>query len=530
MKHILTFDFDLVCLIFLVYSTTTAMAPQTRSALRDKTIQNTPKPASPKPKPKARKKGKAKIAVSKPKRTPKLTENLDENQDENENENRGENYDENHDENQDENAHDSDAENSNVPVRRNVGEPLGKPLKPTHKVFQDITDRFVAPASPSPLELTPSRHTPRPPLRTLGRPRRKPKIPTIAVKPTPRKVIPSSLPPSSPPSASSRPTFDIKAPVFGNPFDDDDEVDPLQNSDFGTDLPPLASPRLAPTPPPYNDNPSSDPFGFLALEKKLKAQREASTHPIQSNPETINTSSSHELPVFAAHAPASPPKRTSSSSPPLILTPTQNGRKRAKRKWSSIDPNSNRSSMPSSPSPMKRRQNPETEAEVEDEVEEVIDEDDGEDETETEAKEQKRPAKKPRGSGDPVDPIGLAKSLTALLPKRPNARAKGGRKKKVVESDSDEEDEDVKPKRKGKGKGKAVYKGKGKGKANAMDMDEDMDDEEKEVCISLISRKDIVFTELLRRNGLKQGKHVGNISRSWKATLLQRRMFTLFEV
>ncbi|KAJ7222272.1 hypothetical protein GGX14DRAFT_428361 [Mycena pura] len=116
--------------------------------------------------------------------------------------------------------------------------------------LQDITARFVSPNPPTP----------------AARPRRKPKIPggALGVKLRLRTaattsranatIFPSSLPPSSPPFASSS----MRGPPV---FNSEDEV--AREMYAGEDN--CAPARL------------SDPFGFFAVEVKLKAARAA--HP-----------------------------------------------------------------------------------------------------------------------------------------------------------------------------------------------------------------------------------------------------------
>ncbi|KAJ7222263.1 hypothetical protein GGX14DRAFT_428345 [Mycena pura] len=140
---------------------------------------------------------------------------------------------------------------------------------PCTRPLQDITARFVSPNPPTP----------------AARPRRKPKTPggalgaklrlRIAATTTTSRanatIFPSSLPPSSPPFASSSmrgpPVFNSEDEVAREMYAGDDDV----RSDFGSQLPSDVDAE--------NRAPArlSDPFGFFAVEVKLKAARAA--HP-----------------------------------------------------------------------------------------------------------------------------------------------------------------------------------------------------------------------------------------------------------
>ncbi|KAJ7047869.1 hypothetical protein C8F04DRAFT_1060325 [Mycena alexandri] len=135
---------------------------------------------------------------------------------------------------------------------------MPNPSSTSHKrPFQDITDRFIS--SP--------------------RPKRKPKIPSGALGEKLRlrviettKPFPSSLPPSSPPlyssSSNGLPLLnsedEVVQEVHDEPFFGRDDFGSMLPSDENVD-------DDAENRPPEN---LSDPFGFFAVERKLKAERE----------------------------------------------------------------------------------------------------------------------------------------------------------------------------------------------------------------------------------------------------------------
>ncbi|KAJ7807830.1 hypothetical protein B0H14DRAFT_3881740 [Mycena olivaceomarginata] len=125
--------------------------------------------------------------------------------------------------------------------------------------FQDITDRFISP-----------------------RPKRKPKLPggafgeKVRLRVTEAKsVFPSSLPPSSPPfyqSSSSRHLSSEDAVAK------EIHEEPFGHEDFGSMLPSDEEGD----PDAENRAPAhlSDPFGFFAVERKLKAERQMQPPPL----------------------------------------------------------------------------------------------------------------------------------------------------------------------------------------------------------------------------------------------------------
>ncbi|RDB25160.1 hypothetical protein Hypma_007987 [Hypsizygus marmoreus] len=195
--------------------------------------------------------------------------------------------------------------------------------------LQDITDRFVSAVEPLP----------------SPRPRRKVKAPggTFGAKLRAAKApaIPSSLPPSSPPSASSRdPELYVDNRSTSSNYGDEN-VDPN-----------LELPRFEREPGPSNaldedagPLDTSDPFGFFVVEKKLKALR--------ARPSYIEK---QQLRYRAAP----PPPIDTALIPGHLVTPPTPRKRRGKRRALASPSISNpdvfsprTTSMPSSPSPSK---------------------------------------------------------------------------------------------------------------------------------------------------------------------------------
>lgn len=367
--------------------------------------------------------------------------------------------------------------------------------------LQDITDRFVAntPGTPSPI-----------------RPKRKPKTPggALGVKIKSRtnpNLFPSSLPPSSPlPKSSSSshvlPSFDLHS-------EDEDEAEQLEHDendipfygqvDFTSDSPP--------SDPCYSDGEAtstaaniSDPFGFFAVERKLKLERD-------------DVTSRHHAPASSSLRTLDPEDGDDISMPPTPRKPKIN----LKRKHSSLaraapdhgvlSPTTG--SMSSTPSPVKAAgaggggARP---VDTDGDCGPMEDQDDEPEDTPiaTKAKSKRRAkskddtggtgrkAKKPRGSGDSVDPIGLAMSLEALLPKKPAAKPRGRVKRKTRYVDNEDGEDGGKPTKRTrkattKPRAPALAKTKRKKKAGTGDKSEeeeiDLDGDEQKVRLSNIS-------------------------------------------
>jgi hypothetical protein len=294
----------------------------------------------------------------------------------------------------------------------------------TSRVFRDITDQYVAPLSPV---ATPS---------VITKPKTHKNIKAL-IRTAP-ELVESSLPPSSPPSTSSH----------------------IPNS-YYPEIQPLSSDPIAP------DEDADDPFGFFALEKKLKARR-APTIPktfrqdgamISSDPPDVSL-----LQAFATPKPTNP-----------LVTPRKRAHAKKRRLSSSHSASSanggdsDGSNMPSTPSPVKVTSlsvDPESVG--------------GEEATETKEvkgngrEAVKRGRKKAKLDEAAMDPKELAKNLEALLPRRPKKRgaAKGRRSAKVAKVE-----EETKQQKGNNGKGKV----RGKRVEDAEGSDGDEEEEEKRV-------------------------------------------------
>ncbi|KAJ7771986.1 hypothetical protein DFH07DRAFT_212870 [Mycena maculata] len=148
------------------------------------------------------------------------------------------------------------------------------------RLFQDITHRFADPAPPTPI--TRPKRKPKTPGGALGE---KLRLRVIDSTKSTANAFPSSLPPSSPPlySSSSRGlsrSEDEVAQEIQDRGEVEEEEEPYRyaNPDFGT-MQPLDdedadAENRAPTPAT-----NSDPFGFFAVERKLKAKRALASPP-----------------------------------------------------------------------------------------------------------------------------------------------------------------------------------------------------------------------------------------------------------
>lgn len=276
----------------------------------------------------------------------------------------------------------------------------------TSRVFRDITDQYVAAPSPA---ATPS-------IIPTAKTHRN----TKAFIRTVPELIESSLPPSSPPSTSSH----------------------IPNSYYYPEILPLSSDPIA------SNEDADDPFGFFALEKKLKARRAPTIPKTFREDDTMLSSDPPEVSLPQAFA---TPKATNPLVTPRKHAHTKKRKLSSSRSTSSANGgDSDGSNMPSTPSPVKV-------INLSVDAESV-----GGGATETkEVKGNRREAvkrgrKKAKPDEAAMDPKELAKNLEALLPRRPKKRrgaAKGQRSAKVAKAE-----EETKQQKSNNGKGKVRRK------------------------------------------------------------------------
>ncbi|KAJ7496766.1 hypothetical protein FB451DRAFT_1386132 [Mycena latifolia] len=221
--------------------------------------------------------------------------------------------------------------------------------------FQDITDRFISPARP--------KRKPKTPGGTLGE---KLRLRVIETAKSPANVFPSSLPPSSPPlySSSSRgvPLLSSEGEVAREMQGaDDDEAYAYGRDDFGTMMPSDDdADEDAENRAPTN---LSDPFGFFAVERRLKAER--AVQPLQPAPLRASRSTDDKerddgrvMPStphkpkpgkrrLSAAADALSPAATSGASTPSPVKPGEGLRPRAS--LDTVDMDTNRELFPAQP-------------------------------------------------------------------------------------------------------------------------------------------------------------------------------------
>ncbi|KAJ7350695.1 hypothetical protein DFH08DRAFT_935472 [Mycena albidolilacea] len=278
--------------------------------------------------------------------------------------------------------------------------------------FQDITDRFISP-----------------------RPTRKPKIPGGAFGEKVRlrvteanSVFPSSLPPSSPPlyqSSSSRQLSSEDAVAK------EIHEEPFGHEDFGSMLPSDEEGD----PDAENRAPAqlSDPFGFFAVERKLKAERQMQPPP---------------LPAALRASRYTDDKERDDG---LVMPATPHKPSIGKRGLSDVSPASARFS--NTPSPVKAVGGRHSDTmNTSHELLPIQPEDD----------DAPRRSKRARRSSSDSEP----------LPPLPLRRSTRGQSKAVVEK------EPSKPKKQVVRKAPAKTKGKGKGKKKAAVEDNDLEDQE----------------------------------------------------
>ncbi|KAJ7601932.1 hypothetical protein B0H17DRAFT_1122760 [Mycena rosella] len=296
--------------------------------------------------------------------------------------------------------------------------------------FQDITERFVSP-----------------------RPKRKPKTPggalgeklrlrIIETTKSKSNAFPSSLPPSSPPLYSESSVSEARGvPLRSSQREvHDDEGDEGEephgygygygHDDFGSLLPSdddadADAENRAPTPAPL-----SDPFGFFAVERRLKAERKILPPPPPAARPTDDKERDDGR--VMPSTPHKPKVGKSANSNPNVFSPAT-------------------TSLVSSPSPVKTGDRRRTRADA--------DEDDDDDENAPPTRKKARPnpeAAAPRRSTRGKNSIKAEKAAPASKPKpktRParkapakaagkaTAKAAGKKKEKAVETNDDADDE-----------------------------------------------------------------------------------------
>ncbi|KAK1231654.1 hypothetical protein PQX77_005220 [Marasmius sp. AFHP31] len=307
---------------------------------------------------------------------------------------------------------------------------LKKGATSAHRALQDITETVLLDQHEDNL-LKPD----------SDRPKRRAKVPTGALGQKLTRPAPaSSLPPSSPiasstylPIASSvvdggddnaiTPSQETQATSHGFWADEVVEDNWKENIDFSSQCYDENGEFIAPQVEeeaeqvPLGD---SDPFGFFAVEEKLKAERARRPPSAPKGPSPSN--------------PPSKPTLTQPVKPPRTPHKRRVGKRPLSASLSSRDSSPARSELLlSSPSPTKRlseRFNAQRETELEIPEESAPVETDADDSPSKATGRRKRP----RLSDSPVNPERLAKSLTSLLPKR------RGRGKVYYEEEDDDEE------------------------------------------------------------------------------------------
>jgi hypothetical protein len=361
--------------------------------------------------------------------------------------------------------------------------PIRRARKEAKQPFQDITDQFTTVPDSQPPAF-PSLNIPTP------KPKRKARTPGGTLGAKLRAVrtpaIPSSLPPSSPPSTSSRfpwgeedPEQDenVQPPQHILTTDDPAEDDPLT---FEFDLPPddndnqgyidEAPEEWVQDEPTLDAANMSDPFGFFAVEKKLKAHRAA-------NPTTVRARYRTAPPPVIDTVPAEP-VRDSLATPP---TPHKRGDKRraiaSPNQSSAGFFNPNTSSMPSTPSPSKPASSKATgkarRGGDNSDSQEGGDDTFGGEMGIAKTRASKRLVKKPRNSesplsvaGDPHTPLVERPTRRATATRKHSARPRTGDQEDILELKAKKKVATAGTRKKSTAAGKQV---KGKGKEDADD-------------------------------------------------------------
>jgi hypothetical protein len=299
-------------------------------------------------------------------------------------------------------------------------------------VLRDITDQYLA--SPAPQKKT----------------KRKPSRSTAATAPKPNRIE-SSLPPSSPPSTSSQMPADTS---YNFP-----EINALPSDPIYTDR-----------------NAAEDPFGFFAVEAKLKASRRprAPTVPRAFQVASSDSVDGNIMDESLQQAFATPKPRN----------PLRTPRKRTDARKRKLEPSTSShsssaggedreeesESMPSTPSPVKAG----------DRSVEVDAEEDLKDVAKEKRKGRGRKKVEPTRAEAGMNPMEIARNLEALLPRRPKPeaavrRAGRGHGSKVPArfDDSDGGNKKQKGQKDNKKRVQPSVKGKGKRETEGSDGDED---------------------------------------------------------
>ncbi|KAF9494198.1 hypothetical protein BDN71DRAFT_1010787 [Pleurotus eryngii] len=358
-----------------------------------------------------------------------------------------------------------------------------EPTPRPSRILQDITSQFV---EPEPVvggpKQTVSREEPQPPRRKR---RAKAPIGRLAKRkdgPSHHPAIPSSLPPSSPPSESSR--FDAINQAFAGPRFTRNRSPSLEYADENAD-PFSESPDLLPAAASRSSY-QADPFGFLAVESRLRAKREAA--------QPFQVLTDLDLPVDDDHPTPHPDTFEDDNDEnvvPLGVPSTPHKRKKHRRSMmtGSTSPTSAALYNPSprsTPSPSKPRRSlakgnhspvDSSESELVLSRPPIASVARG---ARITAKEKAKARKEARAPKKSVTPRTLGRSLEALLPKRvtrarvASSKGKGKRGREAVSDDEEDEPSPRKTKKRATVAGKPSSKAKGKAKATEIE-DEEID-------------------------------------------------------
>ncbi|KAF7428855.1 hypothetical protein PC9H_008087 [Pleurotus ostreatus] len=363
-----------------------------------------------------------------------------------------------------------------------------EPTPRPSRILQDITSQFIEPELVvGGSKQTVSKEEPQPPPRKrrarapIGRFAKRQQL----VGPSHHPAIPSSLPPSSPPSESSR--FDVINQAFAGPRFTRNRSPSLEYADENENADPFSE-SLDLLPAAASSN-QADPFGFLAVESRLRAKREAA--------QPFHVLTDLDLPVDDDHPTPHPDTfedDNDENAVPLGVPSTPHKRKKHIRSMvaASTSPTSAALYNPSpqsTPSPSKPRrslakgnQSPVDSSESDLVLSRPPIASAARRARITAHEENAKARKEARAPKKSLTPRTLGKSLEALLPKRVTraraASSKGkGKGKRGREAVSDDEEDDPSP-RKTKKRAivakKPTSKAKGKAKATEVE-DEEID-------------------------------------------------------